>query len=145
MKIGRAGTILRDLLKSRHSGGNSSPVTVTAAEITICKTGTFAVDNGDFLWIGYSWSILKGGTLGNIQVRLNQTAGTGLMSWLWLTFALARFLYPSVPAAGTIRDAGSLFAIVTQAGTIEISMLGTSAGSDSTLAVNDAWINVLVF
>ena len=145
MRIGRSGNRFQDFIQFRSSTANGSIKTITAAEVPLLSApGLFNCAVGNTVVVGVGWSIVKGATLGNIQIRFAQDGGVAVTRILGpFTTPLARWLYPNVPAAATIRNLTAFWLHVAGAGNATFQLFGTSAGSDSTIAIGDIYCGVI--
>lgn len=146
---GLLGTALLPLsmLRVQESfASNAGAVAVLAANTTIVSAAVLTVAIGDRILIGYEVAHLKGAVAGDSRFFIQQTAGAGTVLFLNNAGALAGIgaiaNLPNQVNATTWPASGFVEARATVAGTVTLSLVGASQGSNGNVAIGDGQIHV---
>lgn len=146
---GLLGTALipLSLLRVQESfASNAGAVAVLAANTTVVSAAVITVAVGDRILIGYEVAHLKGAVAGDSRFFIQQTAGTGTVLFLNNAGALAGVgaiaNLPNQVNATTWPASGYVEARATVAGTVTLSLVGASQGSNGNVAIGDGQIHV---
>ncbi len=142
-----AGLIPLSLLQVQESfASNAGAVAVLAANTTVVSAAVITVAVGDRILIGYEVAHLKGAVAGDSRFFLQQTAGAGTVLFLNNAGALAGVgaiaNLPNQVNATTWPASGFVEARATVAGTVTLSLVGASQGSNGNVAIGDGQIHV---
>jgi hypothetical protein len=142
-----AALIPLSLLRVGESfASNAGIITVLAGNTTIVSAAQITVAIGDRILIGYDCRVLKGAATGVTNLFIQKTAGGGTVLFynnagIWAG-AGALSENPGHVNATQITRPGFVEARATAAGTVTLSLIGTSAGSNGTVAIGDGQIHV---
>lgn len=132
----RWGALQRDAAKI----GNAGVVTLTGADTAILTTGELIASLGDLVVITFSLTLTKGAVLGDVVLSMDE--GTAPASWSFgiNTTKKPSVTLPSVPALAVVNYAATWICEVQAIGLAHqnVRLYGTSAGSNSSIAISDA-------
>jgi len=122
-------------------GTNAAGVTLLSTLTTIKTISAPIVYKGERYLVTGTFEATKGGTAGNVVSVMTKTAGTSTVVF-GSNGTQAKASIPALPAstAGTVNFSSEI--TVTGTGTLDISLQALSAGSDSTIAANNAQITL---
>jgi hypothetical protein len=125
-----------------ETGQNAGVVTILAAATQIVSLASMTVAVGDrIFWSGFA-RVLKGATTGHTQVFCNHVSGTAVLAEA-LGLTGADLDINQANATTEFRRISGIY-MVTGAGTAVLGLGGLSAGSNSTVAINDGQLHALV-
>ncbi len=123
---------------------NTVAVTVTAAQTIVVSSASVTVALGDRLLIFGEAFLTKGATAGRTEIVLQNTGGTGLVTGpRHLSSAGGDVEQSQTASGGLLFGCGTIYH-VDNAGTITMSVVMTSAGSNGTVAIGDCGIHLIV-
>ncbi len=139
----QGNTLGLDAIKVDEQGAeNPALVTITAVEINIASLAQMTVSVGDRILISVMIQSTKGATAGNTYLVAQKTAGTATIIASNNFSAISDDSY--VPAGVTRNTLLAGIFKVTVAGTVTISISGTSGGSNTTVGAQAGQILALV-
>ncbi len=122
-------------------GTNATGVTVASTLTTIKTVSAPVVYKGEHYLVTGSFEANKGGTAGNVVSVMAKTAGTSTVVFgTNATQAKATISNLAAGTSGTVNFSSEI--TVTGTGTLDISLQALSAGSDSTIAANNAQVTL---
>ena len=122
---------------------NGIGLTITAAGVDIITLDCGSVVAGDRFFIQGLVDMVKGLTAGRSSVSLLQHAGTAGIAFGESETAAVES-DSGVPASEAARFSPCAMGKVTSSGTLTLKLRGVSAGSDSTVAINNGEIHVWI-
>jgi len=131
----------RSLQRNETQLENTAAITVTAGTTIIFQLGALAVVVGDRIRVRFIVRGTKGITAGDVSITLERVAGAGIIQWIVDAFP-PRWRQNAVPASAVWEISGEVSGIVTASGTVDFRMHGTSPGSNSTIAIDEAKLGI---
>jgi hypothetical protein len=142
---GLLGTGLIPLSMTRvdeETAQNAGAVTILAANTLVVSLASMDVNVGDIIhYVGF-YRALKGATTGLTRAWVAQQAGTAVIAEA-LGLTGADLPINHITATTEFRRVSGMYRVTT-AGTLTLILGGASAGSNSTVAINDGQLHALV-
>ena len=147
MKVFHQPNRFQDFVATTTTQTNAGIVTVTAAGLVIVSSDTPTYLLGQWARVGVDIRMLKGGASGLSELRLRRAAGTATMLNKDTDLSTRDLI-----VSNTFHLAGATWNMVygdwfecSLGGTYQWELFGNSGGSDSTVAIGDARIEIQSF
>lgn len=139
--------LMRALIKERLAASNPGLVNVGPGPITIVSSDSFDLISGEWVRIAVDVRMTKGAGPGLSQLAMTQDGTSSAVLESKGEALLTRFLYASDYVVGGARWSAVFdeWFLVTGTGLFVCNLWGTSAGTNSSVAIGDGRIEVIQF